>query len=222
MNNLRSIPVLLAATFLLLLVPRVAWAHELKDGVVERDVQLVVFPDRVEIQYTVEMNPRTRDQHIEQLLVAARKIKPSGSSRSRTTSLTTEPDAIRAAWDDYCKLLASVMAEDVTLTIDSKRQAIDLVSSETIEKHSIKLHFVFAAKFQVASESQSLALRDKNFEDQPGYHRMAIKGRRGVEVTDANVPVIVSRVKRVEWSELTQRQQQKASSVTARISLAGS
>lgn len=220
MNDFRSILAIVTGTCVASLIPCVACAHDLKDGVVERDVQLVVFPDRVEVQYTVEMNPSTRDKHVEQL-AAIRKIKSNGSLSSRSTSLRPDLTSMRAAWDDYRKLLGAALVEGVSLTIDSEQQTFELVSSETIEKHSTKLHFVFSAKFQVASRNQSLSLRDKNFKDHAGYHRMAIKGRRGVEVGDANVPIIVSRAKRVEWSKLTKQQQQEATLVSARISLAG-
>ena len=53
--------VLLGLTALFLSVP--AFAHDLKDGHVERDVQVVIFPDRIEVQYTLEMNANTRDSY---------------------------------------------------------------------------------------------------------------------------------------------------------------
>ncbi len=221
MIHLRSLLSALAVTWASSLIPNVVCAHDLKDGVVERDVQVVVFPDRVEIQYTVEMNPRTRDEHLEQM-AANGKIQSKESLGNHATRLGPGVTSVRLAWDGYREILGDLLVEGFSLNIDSKQQTVELVSSETIEKHSIKLYFVFSAKFQVMTVDQPLALRDQNFKDHAGYHRMAIKGRRGVEVLDANVPIIVSRVKRVDWSKLTEQQQQNASIVRARISMAGS
>ena len=218
MHSFRFILALTAGAFVSGFLTHGAWGHDLKDGVVERDVQMVVFPDRVEIQYTIEMSSSTRDKHIEQM-ATERKDSVSRPASKQSISFGPDLDEIREAWDDYRKLLEDELTESFSLAIDEQQQSLELVSSETIEKHSTKLYFVFAAKFQVASREQVLVMQDKNFESHACYHRMALKGRRGVQVKDANAPFIVSQVERVEWAKLTKQQQRDASTVRARILL---
>ncbi|MEM7558137.1 MAG: hypothetical protein AAF394_03365 [Planctomycetota bacterium] len=92
--------------------------------------------------------------------------------------------------------------------------------SETIEKHSISLEFVLTIKHAVTSEGHSIEVTDKNFTENAGYLRVAMKGRRKVKLADSTVPPIVSSLERRPWSELKPEEQKKRRQAKARFFLA--
>ncbi len=197
-----------------------AWAHELEDGAVERDCQIVIFPDRVEIQYSLEMNAKTRDQ----VALAAKESKGKSKNSEKRTGLpsfpTTDPEELRKQWDDFRKEFATTLAEKIEVRIDGKQAKPMPARSETIEKHSISLEFVLTIKHVVTSAGQSIEVTDKNFTENAGYLRIAMKGRRKVKIANSTVPPIVSSLERTPWEEFTVKQQQKRRQAKARFFLA--
>lgn len=197
-----------------------AWAHELEDGVVERDCQIVIFPDRVEIQYSLEMNAKTRDQ----VASAAKESKGKPKNSVKRTGLpsfpTTDPEELRKQWDDFRKEFAKTLAEKIEVRIDGKQTKLIPARSETIEKHSISLEFVLTIKHTVTSAGHSIEVTDKNFTDNAGYLRVAMKGRRKVKIADSTVPPIVSSLERTPCDELKPEEQKKRRHAKARFFLA--
>ena len=55
-----------------------------------------------------------------------------------------------------------------------------------------------------------------------GYHRLALKGRRGVVVSDSSVPPIVSSLKRTTWSTMTKKEKSAATEARADFHLRAS
>ncbi|MEM7477147.1 MAG: hypothetical protein AAF483_19360 [Planctomycetota bacterium] len=201
----------LAAIFCLCLTNS-SLAHDLDDGVVERDCQIVVFPDRVEIQYMLEMNSSTRD-------AIAKAEKFSLAKTSRNGIPTTDPEAVRKAWDDFREKFATRLACKLSVKIAGKSQKLQVAKSETIEKHSIRLFFTLVAKHKVTTAATALEIADKNFSAQQGYLRMALKGRRGVEVAKSSAPPTVSSLTREPLSKLSKDEQQERRQVQAEFQL---
>ncbi len=197
-----------------------AWAHELENGVVERDCQIVIFPDRVEIQYSLEMNAKTRDQ----VSLAAKESKEQSKNTVKRSGMpsfpTTDPEELRKQWDKFRKEFAKTLAEKIEVRIDGKQAKLMPARSETLEKHSISLEFVLEIKHAVTIKGHSIDVTDKNFTENPGYLRVALKGRRKVKIADSTVPPIVSSLERTPWEKLTVKQQQKRRQAKARFFLA--
>ncbi len=177
-------------------------AHELPEGVVERDVQIIIFPERIEVQYTIEMNEKT-------MRAEFGKLRPD---------LTSEREP-RKAWDQYRLAVNAELPKRIVLAINDFQPELKTTSSQTLEKHGIQLMWVMSAEMGAKSDSQSITLHDKNFNDKPGYHRLALKGRRGVKIEQSTAPVIVSQVPRSSWAELTEAQKNRATRVAARFQL---
>ena len=196
-----------------------AWAHDLEDGVVERDCQIVIFPDRIEFQYSLEMNAKTRDR----VALAAKESKGKSKNTSKRTGLpsfpTTDPEELRDQWDNFRERFAKTLAEKIEVRIDGKQAKLIPSRSETIEKHSISLEFVLTIKHAVTSEGHSIEVTDKNFAENAGFLRVAMKGRRQVKIEDSSVPPIVSSLERTPWEELTAEQQKKRRHAKARFFL---
>ncbi|MEM8732978.1 MAG: hypothetical protein AAGG44_02070 [Planctomycetota bacterium] len=180
-------------------------AHELKDGVVERDLQVVVFPDRAEFQYSFEMNFATMRKLFEGL-----------------KSDKTLPDDERAAWDAFRKVVASSLSEKIEVSIGGKRRHLKLKSSETIEKHSIKIAHVFVCDFTPEEKAQTIDLHDKNFAKAPGYHRVALKGRRGIQIEESTAPIIVSQQLRNAWEKMSAKDRESRVHIRALLGLKNS
>ena len=189
-----------------------ARAHDLKDGVVERDVQVVIFPDRVEFQYTIEMNARTRDKYLDEM----RSKHLLESKDTRSSSADRKPVA---KWDQFRNQVAPHLAKNLRLTVAGEDLPLSVLGTETIEKHSIKLYFVFSRKYRVPSSSVSLRIQDDNFSEHDGYHRLALKGRRGVAIVNSTVPPIVSSLPRKTWSKLSKKEKSAATTARADFSL---
>ncbi|MFN3189811.1 MAG: hypothetical protein ACE361_04755 [Aureliella sp.] len=187
------------------LPPPSTLAHELGDGVVERDLQIVVFPDRAEFQYSFEMN-----------LATMRRFHGAFKNAG------TLPEDQRQAWDVFRKAIASSLGDKIEVSISGKRCPLKLKSSETIEKHSIKVAHVFVCDFHAGEKSQAIEIHDKNFSDAAGYHRVAIKGRRGVQVEDSTAPVIVSQQLRNAWQKMSKEDREARVHVRASLRLENS
>lgn len=202
--------VLLGLKALFLNVP--AFAHDLKDGHVERDVQVVIFPDRIEVQYTLEMNANTRDSY---------QVRLDSSSKSSASDGKTN-SGLNAKWNRFRKALAPQLAKNMMLTIGGQNLSFEPVRSELVEKHSIRLYFVMDHKYKTGSSPVAITVRDKNFATFDGYHRLALKGRRGVVVSASSVPPIVSSLKRTAWSTMTKKEKSAATEARADFHLRAS
>lgn len=177
------------------------WTHELPLDEVRRDAQVVIFPDRVEVQYAVVMGTATMRKESAQLQRAEQNAE-QGSNKDPDASERSETDddsASREEWDRYREQIAPKLARQLQLLVDGRLLDLELRKSETEQRHHTTLRYVFAVDVAVSDARQRLLLVDRNFADNPGVHRVAAKGRRGVALQDSSQPATVSRIERKPW-----------------------
>ena len=159
--------------------------HVLPDGVVERAVQVTVYPDRLEIRYQVGFNPKTLARHLQQL--------------APDSPVPDDPDEALAR---YRELILPRLAQRLNVRVDGQRREVLLIEARRIFRHHAQLECVLHVPIEAPYASTRLQLEDENFPDAPGSHRMAVKGRAGVEVTESNAPPILARAERIEAAKL--------------------
>ncbi|HBE69336.1 MAG TPA: hypothetical protein DDW52_14410 [Planctomycetaceae bacterium] len=173
--------------------------HDLPLGHVERDMQVVAFPDRIEFQYTIEMGAATMRQMYTQL--REESLKNASKKRPALDQLPEETDA---AWHAFREAMAPRLAANIRVMRNGKSAKLKTIESETVFKHTTSLSFVFETlRDQLDDSEYRLEVHDRNFVANDGYHRVAIKGRRGLGVTDSTTKVTVSQIDRTAWSKLS-------------------
>jgi len=73
------------------------------------------------------------------------------------------------------------------------------------------------ADFAFTKPLTKIALTDGNFPDAQGNFRIAMKGRSGVKIEKATVPLLVSRAKPVVLPTLTKSQKEIATSARGEV-----
>ena len=163
--------------------------HVLPDGVVERSVQVTVYPDRLEIRYQVGFNPKTLARQLQQL-----------------APHSPVPDDPNEALARYRELVLPRLAQRLNVRVDGQQREVLPIEARRIFRHHAQLECVLHVPLEAPYASTRLQLEDENFPDALGSHRMAVKGRAGVEVTESNVPPILARAERIEAAKLDPEQ----------------
>lgn len=166
-----------------------ASGHSLPDGHVERAVQVLVYPSRIEIRYLIGINDNTVTERLKQSELPA--------------AIPAESDA---ALLEYGKRIFPELAGRIAVTLDGQHQPVRPMERSRIYKHHVQLECVYHIAIGGSEAPRKLTIVDKNFHDAPGAHRMAIKGREGAFVLDATAPPILARVERIPWTEMTKEQ----------------
>jgi hypothetical protein len=166
-----------AAYCILSLIP----AHSLPDNHLERGVQVLVFPDRVEIHYRLGLSDRQVFAELEYL----------GDPHSAT-------DDIAAALPRYRRHMADSMANHLSVRVDGELRPVSFRNVYREERHHVRFVVVCGADVSVGSQPVKMEVRD---ETPPGAaavecRRMALRGRTGVVVTESTGKTTLVRVPR--------------------------
>ena len=174
--------------------------HELPDGEIERRVQIVVKPDSILIEYSIDMNKATLRKQL-------RKHR------------TKRASGLVDMWKQYEQPILSTLKNNFLITIDgttSPVEAIQASYSGWSHKHLICL---LKANVTLSSEPKRIVVSDGNFHASPGDYRLAMKSRSGAVLQDATVPVLTSNTDPITLTSLTALERKEATQAQGDFSL---
>jgi hypothetical protein len=169
--------VMVTACCLSMIVP----THPLPDGQVERAVQVLVFPERIEMQYQVGLSDR-------QVLAELDRLGEANDAE----------DDPSAALLRYGQLVAERLPSRLTVRVDARVRPVALRDLRWDERHHVRFVVVCEASVSVVSRTVRIEVRDQT---SPGAaviecRRMALRGRRGAIVTESTGETALVRVPR--------------------------
>ncbi len=174
--------------------------HELPDGEIERRVQIVVKPDSILIEYSLDMNKATLRKQL-------RKHR------------TKRASGLIEMWKQYEQPILSTLKNNFLITIDGKPSSVEAIQasySGWSHKHLICL---LKANVTLSSEPKRIVVSDGNFHDSPGDYRLAMKSRSGAVLEHGTVPVLTSHADAITLTGLTTLERKDATQAQGDVSL---
>ena len=177
----------------------VPFAHKLKDGFVERAVEVVVRDDTLNLKYFVGLNEVT---------MAATLAEWNGDSK---TSLDSEKIN-----DEFQRVLLEQLASQMEIEIDGRRKELTGVAVDICPKH----HFDFVASYTLrlpVDQTLEIEIADKNFTANESAARFAFKGVGSTMVNRTNVAPIIIRAKRIDFKGMSAEQRLNTCKIVASV-----
>ncbi|MDA7979707.1 MAG: hypothetical protein MPJ50_13150 [Pirellulales bacterium] len=180
--------------------PALARGHDLKDGEIERDVQVSVKSDSVLVEYSVAMNKVT----------LAQELRTHGQKPAKTLS---------AMWKQYQEVILPVLNKHLELTVAGEKSPFEPIRAEFSGWSHLHLTCLFKAEISLTQQPRTIVFTDGNFHKALGKYRIAMKGRSGAKMAKSTVPPLVSRAKPVVLAKLTPEQNQAATRAEGEFAL---
>ena len=175
--------------------------HPIPDGMIERGVQVTVYPSRVEIHYFLGASDNT--------FVNARP-------KRKTDRLA---DHGRSPFELYRDWAVKEIGKHLRISLDGKAIAFGAPKGHFVRQHHARIELVFVAPIKLGGEWDKLRVTDSNYRDFPGVHRVGIRCRGGTERRPSNVPEMFSRAPRRDWRKLDRQQRRDITDVAVEIRL---
>ncbi len=148
-------------------------------GAINRGVQVVVFPDRIELQYELSLSPAAAASVLE----------------GRSVDVP-EMDDRRALIEAFRDLAVPEIERRCRVTVNGQPLALRHRDSLLFPKHYVPLQCTFSAPLESAEPTVRLQLVDGSFRGHAGKHAIALKTKEGGRILSSTVPLILSRVPR--------------------------
>ena len=181
------------------LVASAATAHDIPNERVDRSIQVVLRPGRLEVAYEVSLAELTLLQDLRRLVGPVSAADPRG------------------LFERYGRETSPLTARGLLLSIDGREVSLGPGPFDlAIEEHP-RFTFHFRADLP---PSGRLRLRDGNYVDSEGTSRLAIRGL-GVSIAGDSLPPDVESIPiRPVW-QLTDAEERRTKEVTVSFSTAG-
>lgn len=158
-------------------------AHPLAPRTFDRAIQVVVLPDAIEIMYELGVNELTLATELLAL------VEPG--------QVPAEPAAAFALYRDQ---IAPILGRGLVVDADGTELPLRLERSEFERRDHVRFTFRYRAAWSLANPKRRVTVHETNFTAERGYVRIALKGRRGVQVDQSTKPAIVERIPlRATW-----------------------
>ncbi len=174
--------------------------HRLPDHVVERAVQVTVYPQRIEIVYQIGFNEVTLAEQL-------RSLAPD----------VPVPDSPEQTLEIYRQRILPRLADGLQVQLDGKPVTVQPREARRATLHHAQLECVMEVPLSSDDPPVSLKVHDQNFASDPGGHRMAAKGRDGPRLLNNSVPPILARVAQVPDDQLSDEQRASRRWIEAEI-----
>lgn len=172
--------------------------HELKDGFVERAVEVVVRDDKLRVKYFVGLNENTMADML------------SSWSSAKATSNDEETA------EKFQRVLLNKLASQIEIEIAGERKKLTGSTMELCPKH----HFDFVASYELqlpSDQTLEIKITDKNFLANDSAARFAFKGVGSTMVSRVNVAPIIIRARRIEFGGVPQPERLESCKIVATI-----
>ncbi len=171
-------------------------AHELADGFVERSVAVKVRNNLATIEYSIGLNPKTRQQLIEfwasQSSLLPKQREPSDAQTQRLNAALRSPD--------FLELAGTNVSARLKVWVNQELVPLDFVSSLASSRHHVDLTVTveFHLSLEHARDSAELTICDGNFSSvAPRNHRTIspiVGDGNGLTVVSKDMPVVKSQL----------------------------
>jgi len=160
---------------------------------VDRGLQVVVFPDRVRLQYDLGLSPLAATALLEK--------------NARDLPDTEDRRALMEAFRD---MALPEIQHRCRMTVDGLPLELQAVESRIFPKRYVQLTCIFEAQLPVAGDTVRLQLVDGSFRGCNGSHLIALKTDDGAQLQSSTVPLILVRVSRQSLSNDSAAQREAA------------
>jgi ABC-type nickel/cobalt efflux system permease component RcnA len=185
---------------LLLATGAAALGHPLGPRTFDRAIQVVVFPERLEVIYELGIGELTLATELLALVEPGRA-----------------PADQRGAVELYRDQMAPILGRGLIVKVNQVEQPVALARTEYEIRDHARLTFVFRAPLPGGAAELSILVQETNFSGERGYLRMALKGRLGVEVLRSTRPAIVERLPLLASWEMTPEEEEASRFVRATL-----
>ena len=159
--------------------------HEWPPGVIDRALQVDVWPDRIELEVSLGLSDATVQMVLKERLPDGEEI--ASTPEARTQQL--QPLVL----DELCQVLE--------LTVDGQSVAWQPIRSELSSKHHVLFFCYLEAPLQIGEQPVEIEVRDRSFPKLENQLRLALRPRRTQRLR-ANVAPLVIRADRIMLSEI--------------------
>jgi hypothetical protein len=160
---------------------------------VDRGLQVVVFPERVRLQYDLALNAPA----VIALL-------------DRNSHELPDIEDRRALMEAFRDVALSEIQRRCRITVNGSPLAWRVVETRIFPKHYVQLAFIFEAPLPVAGDFVRLRMVDGSFRGCDGNHLIALKTGNGAQLQSSSVPLILARVPRQSLSNDSAAQREAA------------
>jgi ABC-type nickel/cobalt efflux system permease component RcnA len=173
-----------------------AWPHDIPNQRVDRSIQIVVKPGRLELDYEVSLTELTLTQDLRTLI---------GSL----------PGADRAEWlSRYGQVTGPLNAKGFLVSVDGVAMELSARGYDLVDEEHPRYTFHLQATIPTQGR---LSIRDTNFTSSEGTSRLAIRGQAGVLIEDPDWPADVEQVPiRPVW-QLSDEEERRTKRVDVRF-----
>jgi hypothetical protein len=160
---------------------------------IDSGLQVVVFPDRVRVQYNIGLSPDAATTMLQQ----------------KSLDLPDVNDR-RALMEAVRDLVIPEIQRRCRITAGQEPLELRAVDSQLFPKHYVQLTCIFEAALPVSGDVVRLQLVDGSFRGYDGDHSIALKTKEGAQVETSTVPLILARVPRRSSSNDSAAQRESA------------
>ncbi len=146
---------------------------------VDRGLQVVVFPDRVRLQYDLGLSSSAA------LALLERNSSDFPDVEDRRALMLAFRDVALPEIQRRCRI-----------TVDGSPLALRVVETRIFPKHYVQLTCIFEAPLPVVGDVVRLRMVDGSFRGCDGNHLIALKTDDGAKLQSCSVPLILARVPR--------------------------
>lgn len=182
MTGLNILPLLLLLAQPLPAEPAAEAGESLR---IDRGLQLIVYPDRVRLQYDLGLSPATAISLLGQKSAGAPDAEQSLETEDRRALMEAFRDVVLPDIQRRCRIIAN-------------QQPLPWRSLESLifPKHYVQLSCIYEADLPTSGQTVELQLIDGSFRSCQGDHVIALKAEDGVQLQSSTVPLILARVPR--------------------------
>ena len=164
-----------------------ATLHEQPLGVVDRQVQVTVYPERLTVDYRLGLGESSMRAALRRLGIPY----PSGK-----------------AAETYRSTIAGRLPRFLTIRVNGAAVPLRLVEVAASSRHHVAAEIRYEGEFAAAGPL-TVEVADENYRLVAGDHRVALRGRGGVRVTDSDGPELLVRAEPVRMEGLSRLQRDR-------------
>jgi hypothetical protein len=147
------------------------------DGLIHRGIQVVARPNGIDVRYQLGLSDSMVRDELQRMTTEGAQV-PAGAAE---------------ALMQYRDVVNKKLPERMTARIDGNAVELKPLRADLIRQHHMQIECAYRIEFTVGDQPSRLELRDDNFPDMPGDHRIAMKARGQVRILQSNQGQLLTR-----------------------------
>jgi len=192
--------------------------------IVDRGVQVTVFPDRVDVRYEFALTPESARAMTTPGELGADAVGADavGADTFSGESEDGREDDRYALMEAFRESAESEIAGRLRLSVDGQPLKLQSTGATLFPKHFVQLALGYEASFPPDIVAGKLSVSDGCFRGVAGEHQIAIRGKGGAQIGASTVPLILVRAGRHPAFDASAQATEATRRAEATFSLTGS